>query len=399
MNNKKISLFLLLAFFSLLHLNAQNKTMLVFDLANGTLDSISNISIDTSIQFDNTPFYIGDFNSNVQLLEQDAPVENVYPNTQFTYKKKAALDFELNSYPIRTSVKIFYIENGVLNNLCSGSFISKKHILTAAHCLSEINTNTLLLDSIVVCPVYDNGNTNPNFTCTNASKVYFFKDWVVAGEDFAILELEEPLGMLTGWISIGFDETNNQFTDDIFYKFTYPSIFIPPIDSTEYNGDTLYYNYGKIDIIDDYFIGVSNTSGIVGESGSSLIRVLNNEQYISHGVLTYSNNLRHSKITREIFYFLQHVIEDDIVLNTNDLDTEAELRVFPNPTNGIFQIENLSENEPANIYIYDLLGRTVYFKNHFVAGQQINISSLASGQYFIMIQTGQAEKAVRIIKY
>ena len=394
---KKNSIFLLIALFSL-EAYGQEKPILVFDLVNETVDSISVVAYDTTILSDRSNYSIGNFNSITATLAQSPPVSNIYPNSNFTYKKLVSTDFDLTQYPIRTSVKLFSIQNDTLNDLCSGSLISRKHVLTAAHCVSNFNSNILSQDSIKVCPVFDNGVVNPQFSTSYVSKVYFFKDWSFAGSDFAVLELQEPIGESTGWISIGFDKVDSVLSDGIFYKFTYPSTTLPFIDPNEYNGDSLYYNYGKADIVTTTSIGINNASGIPGESGSSLIKVLNGQEYTSYGVLSLSNNLTHSKINNWQFYAIHAIIENDLTSIVPQEEMNETLIVYPNPADNTLYIKNESENEIVELVVFDNLGNRVLVIDTVDLEDGIDISSLSKGVYFLKIRTDRFIETRKIIK-
>lgn len=174
---KKLLLIAVLILF-FLDASAQNKTIWVFDLSNSSLDSLTNIEIDPTIQYETTQHSFGTFNADVTTLEQSSPTENVFPDSQFSTKKRASLDYDLSAYPIRTSVKISYVENDTMYDLCSGSLISDRHVLTAAHCHELTDDSTSLKrESLYVCPIWDEGNPNPDYGCSYVSRAYLIKDW------------------------------------------------------------------------------------------------------------------------------------------------------------------------------------------------------------------------------
>jgi V8-like Glu-specific endopeptidase len=374
----------------------QGKSILVFDLIDGTIDSITNITYDKTILSENTIYNKGCFNKNIEKLNNTSPESNLYPGSQFTQKKRASSDFDLTNFPIRTSVKIFQTNNNYKQHLCSGSLISKRHVITAAHCVSNLNTNQLIFDSIYVSPVFDNGKFNANFNGSYVTKVYFLRNWSLTGEDIAILELDEPIGELTGWISIGFNKIDTSLKKGVFYKFSYPTATNLIIDSNEYNGDTLYYNYGVLDNLTEHRISITNATGIGGESGSSIIEIENGEKYITYGVLSLASNLSHSRINNWRYYAIKSIIGDDLIIENKDLS--KKFIVYPNPANNVVHLRSIKNVEVLELILFDNTGRKCVVQNNFKCSTDIDISSLPNGIYFLSITTNDSITIKKIIK-
>jgi hypothetical protein len=76
----------------------------------------------------------------------------------------------------------------------------------------------------------------------------------------------------------------------------------------------------------------------------------------------------------------------------NELNSESQITLFPNPANDNINIEllNLLYSTKNRISIYDVQGQILLEKYSQSANTEINISSLSSGIYFIKIQNGDS---------
>ncbi len=89
-------------------------------------------------------------------------------------------------------------------------------------------------------------------------------------------------------------------------------------------------------------------------------------------------------------------------LSTSSFDTNA-IKVYPNPFNNSVNIK-LIENNPVNIDVFDISGRTISKQKNIVPVSQIitlsNMDKLSAGTYFIQITDNTGDKTVvkRIIK-
>lgn len=375
----------------------QNRRIICYNLIENKVDTLNIVDYDTTIIKEHTNYYVGNINEDFNILSEVAPVENVYPESNFTRKRQASLDYNINDFPVRTSVKLFKWENDSLKSKCTGSIISRKHVLTAGHCVATLDKDSLLYDSLFVSPVFDNGESSTVFTGSWVKKIYIFENWKMQN-DFSVLEMEDPIGESTGWISIGFNSDDLSLLDGIFYKFSYPAISMPQIDSNSYNGDTLYYGYGLADLAWDKSIGIKNTSGVRGESGSSLIKISNKEFYTSYGVLSYSNNLNHCRLTSWEYFAFKGIIQNDLSLGHSEFPLDDNISVYPIPTEDWLYIQMPDEFKKSSIRILDLQGQIVFVQINNAQEIELNMSDLSNGPYLLMIESNNRRFVRKVIK-
>lgn len=95
----------------------------------------------------------------------------------------------------------------------------------------------------------------------------------------------------------------------------------------------------------------------------------------------------------------QALVEADLVLNTDEVQSEAILvSIFPNPTAN--QLHILSdEEEISSVDVFDLFGRHVMrlggIDRYFT---EVNMSSLSAGTYLIQIETDKSFTTRRVVK-
>ena len=73
-------------------------------------------------------------------------------------------------------------------------------------------------------------------------------------------------------------------------------------------------------------------------------------------------------------------------------------RIFPNPTEAIFQLQLPTENENAQILITDLSGRVIYQNDAYANNQSIDLKTQPAGIYVVNIQQLGTSSRTKIIK-
>ncbi len=386
---------------------SQNDTLVSYDVRTKIIEDVKNIQFDTTKKFENTMWNVGTLNgySELSLIK---PTE-VFPGSGFTDYRPAQQLFSVSNYPIRTVVKLFKYRNGIIKQEGSGVMVSKDLVLTAMHCVyfyNDSDTVATFNDSMLVKPAYDNGKENTLCEKSISAMYYFpksnFKN--ILSQDVAIIKLREPIGFKTGWVGISFYEEDSSLRNKVFHKFSYPGT-VDPSDSTRvFNGDTLYYNYGILDVIEQDAFGY-NISGIPGQSGSSLIYT-DNFSYYSIGVQNWSFQSRHYRFSKGMYYAFRGIIESSTnsikVLNNSSVDYSLS-NAYPNPFNPTATIQfSVSKDSYVNIEVFDILGRkieTLLSETKIKGNYKIMVNGLGlpSGIYFVRMQAGGFKKTIKIL--
>ena len=190
----------------------------------------------------------------------------------------------------------------------SGVLIDPMHVLTAGHC---VYYNGEWATSIVVVPAYENG-IQP-YGDASAVQIHTWTEWIENGNfdhDMGVIDLDRPIGGLTGWHGYGYNNNPSFYTGNTFHNPGYPA-------ESPYNGQYMYYRYGNFDYTES-ILGVwyGNEVGInkrsyQGQSGSGAYYISSGR--IVYAVLSNGNNSETNfpRITSDKFANIQSYINFD----------------------------------------------------------------------------------------
>jgi hypothetical protein len=100
--------------------------------------------------------------------------------------------------------------------------------------------------SIVVVPAYENGNRP--YGDASSVLTHSWDGWIInqnSDWDIGIIDLDRPVGALTGWHSYGYSDNPSFFTGNTFYNANYPT-------NSPYDGQYMYEWHGNFDYA-EYF--------------------------------------------------------------------------------------------------------------------------------------------------
>ncbi|MBK7104502.1 MAG: T9SS type A sorting domain-containing protein [Ignavibacteriae bacterium] len=231
--------------------------------------------------------YNSDFNAEIiEGQKITNGLNETSPPNQITNFSDLTKVIDPTIYPWNMTVKIYVKFSNGFTGQGSGILIDSKTVLTAGHNLSsEENGNAY---SIIIIPAYENGNF-PFGYAYNLSW-YTWQDWDENRNfdwDMGVIELDRPIGALTGWAGYGYNNTDDYFSNNIFTNPGYPS-------TEQYNGEYMYTWGGKFDDADENILFI-NKKCIEGQSGSG---VYDNQNVVYSVLINYRDVWGLPTITR-----------------------------------------------------------------------------------------------------
>lgn len=369
-------------------LKAQPDTVIVYNIASRSIDTILPAAAPTTATFAKTGSFTGSLGNKV-ALSLNPPTSNLFSGSNFCDITKASDHFNTSSYPARTAVALRYYRRGRMETGCSGIMVSPYVVLTASHCVYDAFSQSFSMsDSLKISPAFDNGSDQPGIPFSLAKRVYIFKTFYdkTFKNDIALIELKEPIGLQTGWVGIAYDSNPSYYLSKVFHKFSYPGDTNRYQPNRIYNGDTLYYNYGYIDTFPS-FLGINSPAafGVGGQSGSSFL-FTDNTEYYSVGVFNYSSHYLHCPINKEIYYQFENILSRYATnIETKGPDKPA-IKIYPNPFGDMIFIEPPNELQTISFSLFNNLGQLIE-TGSFSSQQkmEINTTFLEKGIYFLQI--------------
>lgn len=86
------------------------------------------------------------------------------------------------------------------------------------------------------------------------------------------------------------------------------------------------------------------------------------------------------------------------VTSTLDLGNK-EMVAFPNPTNHSIRIEDTESTQfTFDVSLVNLVGEVVFQSQNYRTGEEIDLSNLSNGVYFLMVETEEGIRKIRVVK-
>lgn len=148
-------------------------------------------------------------------------------------------------------------------------------------------------------------------------------------------------------------------------------------------------------------LGHGHQLGHVNDTNDAMNYAISNseEQRILNGNNEIAANAIQARSTSSIICAKPLMTNHPCSLSVDEEELNAAISIYPNPTNGTFNIKNTSLIGLENLVIYDISGRLIsqYDLKNSARIKTINLMNVSKGIYFVKIRSERAEITKRIL--
>jgi hypothetical protein len=87
-----------------------------------------------------------------------------------------------------------------------------------------------------------------------------------------------------------------------------------------------------------------------------------------------------------------------LFVSVDEPSEKTPIKIFPNPSEGIFTLNVNEDFEKGSLYVFDMYGKMVIALDNLTSSTQLDLSNYASGLYFVKLIKGTSCKTEKIIK-
>ena len=222
--------------------------------------------------------------------------------------------------------------------------------------------------------------------------------WTFEGGDPASSTEQNPAGILyaaEGSYDVTLEVTNDYGETSSLTKTDYISVGTVP--TADFEADATNPAVGQEVNFTDLSTGGVTEWYWEFEGGSPASSTFQNPTAIVYNAvgvydvsLTVSNDYGSNTMLKENYM-------DVHPIGINELIADDIIRIYPNPTTGILNIENRGEN-PLNLVVYSYYGQVVFEIEMTAGTESINLSYLDAGMYFVRYISGNQQlKTIKLI--
>jgi len=209
--------------------------------------------------------------SNREYEEIESTVKKDYSSRVIVGEDTRTQVFDISDHDYRTVARIVSTYPNGQSTACSSTLVSENMILTNAHCVYSADRGGLALTVTVTPGQTSNINQGRPFGTVRSSNINVPDNWITTQNrnyDYAIVQLQQPIGYLTGWKGLATNVTVNDITQHIHSSAGYPGD--KPTGTMWVDHGNVWFESNQNNLL------YHNLSTMPGSSGSGVYRKFDN---------------------------------------------------------------------------------------------------------------------------